>query len=65
MTVREQKGIFTFAVLWMFSAFISAVLYCPPPLDNERPLVFAFGVAEVLIPALALLALARKLSEVR
>jgi len=65
MTAKEQKAIFTFAVLFMFGGFMSAVLFCPPPLDGERPLIFALGVAEVLIPSFALLALARKLSEVR
>jgi len=59
MTLAAQKSIFTFAVLFMFGAFLSAVVSCPPPLDGERPIIFALGVFNTLAPALALLGLLR------
>ena len=65
MSVREQKGIFTFFVLWFFATFVLSVLFCPPPLDNELPIVFAVGVAETLLPGLLFLWLARKLESMK
>jgi len=59
MTAREEKMIFTGTILFMFGGFLSAVVSCPPPLDRELPLVFAIGVAETLLPAFALLSMAR------
>ena len=59
MTAREQKSIFTFAVLFMFSGFLWSIVSCPPPLAHELPLVFAIGVAQTLLPAFALLSMAR------
>ena len=64
MTVREQKGIFTFVVLFMFGAYLTAVVSCPPPLDYELPLVFTLGVGTVLMPAFAFLQAARWLSKI-
>ncbi len=65
MSAKDQKTVFTFAVVFMFGAFLSSVRYCPPPLDWERHLVFLLGVAETLIPAFLFLFAARRLSEVR
>lgn len=62
LTIREQKFLFTFPVVWMFAFFMAAVVSCPPPLDSELPLVFAIGIGETLVPAFALLMLARWLS---
>lgn len=62
MTSREQKGIFTFCVAWMFLAHLWAVLTCPPPRPDEVGLLFALGVAVTLVPAFAVLGLARRLS---
>ena len=62
MTIREQKGIFGFVVLFMFGGYLSAVITCPPPTDNELPLVFLLGVATTLFPAFAFLESARWLS---
>ena len=62
MTVREQKGVFTFAVIWMFGAVLWATVSCPPPRADELWALFALSVTTTLVPAFALLGLARKLS---
>ena len=63
MSVREQKGIFGFVVLFMFLGFLWAVVSCPPPQEGELPAVFAIGVAQTLIPAFVFLWATRKLSK--
>jgi len=62
MTVREQKAIFGFVVLFMFGGYLSAVITCPPPIDRELPIVFLLGVATTLMPAFAFLEAARWLT---
>ena len=62
MTVRQQKFLFTFSVLWMFGGIVLATIVCPAPTSSELPLVFGFSVASTLLPAFGLLALVRKLA---
>ena len=65
MTVREQKILFAFMVLWMLAGVVYATVTCPAPAAGEMPLVFLYGVTASLVPAFAVLFAARKLSEVR
>lgn len=65
MTVREQKFLFTFPILFMFAGYIASILTCPPWGDGEGWIVFAVEVAACLGPAFLFLFLARKLSEVK
>ena len=65
MSTQEQKAVFTFPVVVMFTAYLSSVVGCPAPRADELPLIFAIGVAQTLIPAIAFLFVARKLTEVK
>lgn len=65
MTIREQKFLFTFPIVFMFAGYIASIITCPPWQDGEGILVFGMEVAACLIPAFAFLFIARKLSEVK
>ena len=65
MSIREQKILFTFPIVFMFAGYIASILTCPPWQEGEAFMVFAMEVAACLIPAFAFLFVARRLSEVR
>ena len=62
MTIREQKFLFTFPILFMFAGYIASILTCPPWGDGEGWTVFAVEVVACLAPAFGFLWAARKLT---
>ena len=56
---KDQKFLFTTAVVAMFLSYLWAVASCPIPTNEELPYVFIFGVLATLVPALTILAFFR------
>lgn len=63
MTQRNQKLAFTLPVVFMFCVYLSAVVYCPPPLAKEIPLLIILASIDTIVPGLFFYAIARKMSE--
>ena len=64
MTLREQKFLFTFPIVFMFCGYLASIGSCPPWQDGEGWAVFLVEVVACLAPAFVFLGAARRLSRI-
>jgi hypothetical protein len=64
MSIREQKFLFTFPIIFMFVGYLASIATCPPWQDGDGWKVFAVEVVACLAPAFVFLGVARRLSRI-